>query len=254
MIRAVIFDVGNTLLYFDGDWNAVTQRGTADMITFLISSGLTIGEDFADDFVRIRRAGRDRSARTDVEFTATQALTEALEIHGNKLVPAGTIQQALAVFFRPEQDRWVAYPDADRGLARLQSDGLMLGAISNATDDPFVRVILSQAGLDRYLHPIITSAGMPWRKPDPRIFQYVLQHWKLEPSEAIMVGDWPSTDVLGAHRAGMPSILIDERWPEAPHLDTEVEDEERLAPDAVILQLDELPQVIRQLNESRVIR
>ncbi len=66
-----------------------------------------------------------------------------------------------------------------------------------------------------------------------------------------MVGDWPGTDVLGAHRAGMKAILIEERWPEPPHLPTDIPDMELLSPDAVTHDLESVASVLSSLAEDR---
>jgi putative hydrolase of the HAD superfamily len=46
-------------------------------------------------------------------------------------------------------------------------------------------------------------------KPDKRIFQLTLNQLKIKPQEAIHVGDWYYSDVIGAERAGMEALLFD---------------------------------------------
>ncbi len=250
MVRGVIFDLGNTLMHFQGDWDVVTAAGIARLFDFLREQGLELPGTFADDFLAHRQRGRELSARSDVEYTAQDALRDTLSLYGNASLPLEIAREALRRFFGPEQDQWVAYEDAQATVKRLRALGLRLGVISNATDDEFVHEAVRRAGLDLFFHPIISSAGVPWRKPDPRIFQHVLDTWDLPPEDVAMVGDWPSTDILGAHRAGMPAILIDERWPEPPHLHAPVIDAELLRPDAVVFALDELPDTLARLDGS----
>jgi 4-nitrophenyl phosphatase len=45
-------------------------------------------------------------------------------------------------------------------------------------------------------------------KPSPLMFELALQRAKVQASDAVMVGDQVETDILGARRAGMDSILV----------------------------------------------
>jgi NagD protein len=45
-------------------------------------------------------------------------------------------------------------------------------------------------------------------KPSPRMFRLALRIAEEKPSWAVMVGDQMETDLLGAHRAGVHTILV----------------------------------------------
>lgn len=45
-------------------------------------------------------------------------------------------------------------------------------------------------------------------KPEPGIFQAILERAGVRPQEAVAIGDNPDADVVAAHRAGMRSILV----------------------------------------------
>lgn len=52
-IRGVIFDLGSTLLRFEGDWEAVIQQGRQALVKSVISMGVPIdGRDFSAAFQR----------------------------------------------------------------------------------------------------------------------------------------------------------------------------------------------------------
>ena len=241
-------------MFFDGDWDAVTAAGLQSLVTYLEASGITPGESFAQDFVKTRRAGRERSVVGGVEYTATQALQDTLVRHGYADPPVAVIERGLELFFGPEEEHWVAYPDTLPSLEALRARGLRIGAISNATDDALIKRMTIRAGIAAFLNPLITSAAMGWRKPDPRIFDHVLEYWKVGPGQVVMVGDWQSMDILGAHRVGMKAVLVDQRWPTPPAPHARFPDPELLDPDETILQLAELPGVLERLNEKQAAR
>jgi putative hydrolase of the HAD superfamily len=45
------------------------------------------------------------------------------------------------------------------------------------------------------------------RKPSPLPFKRALDHFDIDPQEAIMVGDWPERDITGAAQVGMRTVF-----------------------------------------------
>jgi ribonucleotide monophosphatase NagD (HAD superfamily) len=45
-------------------------------------------------------------------------------------------------------------------------------------------------------------------KPERAMFAAILESTGVRPDEALMVGDNPDSDIAGAHRAGIPSLLV----------------------------------------------
>jgi HAD superfamily hydrolase (TIGR01549 family) len=250
MIRGVIFDLGNTLMYFDGDWDKAAASGARGMADYLNSRGYPVPEEFSADFVAFRSQGRDRSDLSDVEYTAEQALRDTLSKHAVCYVPDEVLPRALIKYFEHEEPLWRPYPDARGTLDILQDRGLKLGLLSNASDHASVERIARRGGVSNFLNPFLSSAALGHRKPDPRAFRPILETWHLAPDEIVMVGDWPSFDILGAHRSGIRGILIEDRWPMAPRPHGEFADSHHMEPDATIHSLGELPRLLEKLGED----
>lgn len=62
--------------------------------------------------------------------------------------------------------------------------------------------------LTPYFDHIVISGAFGKGKPDPAIFEHALELLAVEKDEAIMVGDNVMTDILGASRAGIKSAWI----------------------------------------------
>lgn len=62
--------------------------------------------------------------------------------------------------------------------------------------------------LKNYFDHIIISGDFGKGKPDPSIFEHVLEVANVEKEHAIMVGDNLMTDILGANRTGIKSVWI----------------------------------------------
>jgi len=106
---------------------------------------------------------------------------------------------------------WHVEEDAVSTLASLRENGYRLGLISNASDEDSTQALVDQGGLRPFFDFILTSAACGWRKPHPRIFQIALNHFKIQPEQAIMVGDTLEADIAGANNLGIYSIWIARR-------------------------------------------
>lgn len=104
-------------------------------------------------------------------------------------------------------------PHADEVLQEL-SLRFDLGIVSNTlnSNDADISELLRRAGLLKYFKAVVTSVDAGSAKPEPHIFNVALHRLGLSKSEVIMIGDRIETDILGANRLGIPSILY--RWNE----------------------------------------
>ncbi len=241
LIRGVIFDLGRTLMYLSVPGDEVTRRGAADLAAFLVNRGFALdASSFSEAFLEQRRLLKERARAERVEYTAELALRTTLTDFGYPEVEAELVRRAIESFFSYEEAHWKAYPDAVETLRRLSEAGYRLGLVSNATDDAIVQRLVERAGFRPWLDPVISSAGVGIRKPDPAIFRIVLERWGIAAHEAVMVGNDLEADILGAKLTGMWSILI-RRGP------TNVQST-RIAPDAEVDELSELPEAIASLG------
>ena len=239
MIKGVIFDLGHTLICLDAQEGEVAEQGAASLAAFLVKRGFALdAAAFGRAFLERRRLFRERARAERVEYTAELALRTTLAEFGYPEVEAEVVARGLEVFFAPEEAHWKACPDALSTVQRLSKAGYRLGLISNATDDGVVQRLVDKAGFRPWFDPIISSASVGIRKPDPAIFRMVLDKWGIAAREAVMVGDDPEADILGARLTGMRSILV--RRSNDP-VDAQI------VPDAEVTRLSQLPEVIASL-------
>ncbi|HLI96718.1 MAG TPA: HAD family hydrolase [Candidatus Baltobacteraceae bacterium] len=57
--------------------------------------------------------------------------------------------------------------------------------------------------------PVLVSSDIGIQKPEPRAFEMLVQTLGTRPEETAFVGDTPSSDVVGAIRAGMQGVWFD---------------------------------------------
>jgi HAD superfamily hydrolase (TIGR01662 family) len=248
MIKGIIFDLGGTLMYFDGNWEEADAQSTLAMVPFLNSHGVHVGDDFPQRFLATRRQCWKHADETGFECRTSEALGESLQQLGYSSTD-GWLQKAVDIYFEYNAQYWFAFPDALEMLQSLEQRGLKIGLISNADDVNLVHRAVQRLGFAPLISYVISSAEDPrWRKPDPRIFHLVSDAWNLAPGEIVMVGDSPRYDVLGGHRAGMKAIFIDRGtnlW--FQRISEELKDDPMIYADATVKELAEIPGVISNL-------
>ena len=241
---ALIFDLGNTLIYFDGDWPEVISRAERALLHRLQSDGLSLDEEiFLAEFHNDLVAYYQERDSEFIEHTTLYVLRSVLQKQGRSHVPQQLLKQALSAFYLVTQQHWIIEDDTIGTLEVLRAMDYRLGIISNAGDDSDVQVLVDKAGVRGYFDSIVTSAAEGIRKPNPRIFQILLERWDLPALRAAMVGDTLGADVLGAQNASIYAIWITRRA-DTPankaHSDT-------IKPDASIERLSDLPSLLRNL-------
>ncbi len=243
MIKGIIFDLGSTLIRFSGDWPTVIRAGAEAMVEwYLKKKHIRLdGPALVETFLAERINARAVAAATQMEVLAQHSLREALRKIQAPATAEALIEAAIKVYFAPEEAVWTAYPDAVETLKQLKNQGYRLGAYSNATDDKLIQRLVNQCYLRPWLSPTFSSAGWGWRKPKREAFALIAGRWNLSPAEIVVVGDTLSADILGAHNAGMFSILMtmEEVSSNVTH--------RHIQPTAVAERLLALPEIIVQL-------
>lgn len=101
------------------------------------------------------------------------------------------------------------YEETYSVLEQLKAAGLRLLLLTNGAPSLQLEKLRMLPELPPYFEHILISGNFGFGKPDSAIFHHALKLMDTAPEEAVMVGDNLSTDILGATRVGMDSILID---------------------------------------------
>jgi len=133
------------------------------------------------------------------------------------------------------------FRDVVPSLRKLQNK-YFLATLANTPDQDLHNKIMNKNKLKKHFHLHINSEEIGIRKPDPRIFKIVLDHFKVKPKETVMIGDTPIADIFGAKGVGIHSILINRR--KLPYKLTS-----EAKPDFKIKSFRELPKILRKLED-----
>ena len=190
MLRALIFDVDETLVYYEG-------------------------YDHREWYEKwVMPALRERGIELDYETyrkTVTGELPRSyVERFGIDHVEFWRIVDSVNLEYRKrmaELGRIKPFPDVD-ALEELKKMGLKLAAVSNASQE-CTEFVLNLFNLRKYFDVIYGKdySNLDGVKPDPYLVKKALNALDLKPHEALMVGD-SHHDVLAGKRADMKVVNV----------------------------------------------
>lgn len=240
-IKAVLFDLGGTLIYFDGAWPDVLQSANQELLSHLQADGLQLdAESFTAEFRRRLEEYYSQRETEFVEYTTARVLRTLLADLGYKDLSPVLLRPALKRLYSVSQTHWKTEKETVPTLHTLREAGYKMAVISNASDDDDVQTLVDNAGIRPYFDFALSSAACGIRKPNPRIFELALERWGLSPELVAMVGDTLGADILGARNAGLYSVWVTRRADKAGNRDHAG----TIQPDATIATLAELPKLL----------
>jgi len=193
MIKAVIFDLDNTLVDFMG----MKRQAIDAAISAMIDAGLNLSREEVKG-----RIDSIYSAR-GIEFQNVfdELLYDVFQKVDYKILSAGIIS-----YRRAREAALVPYPHVYMTLMELLKRGLRLAVVSDApAREAWLR--LSYLNFHHIFHTVVTFDDTGERKPKPGPFRKALELLNVRPEEALMVGDWAERDMIGAANIGMKTVF-----------------------------------------------
>ena len=193
MIKAVIFDLDNTLV----DFMAMKRQAIDAAINSMIDAGLQLPADE----VRARIDAIYKERGIEFQNVFDQLLYDVFRKVDYKILSAGII-----AYRRAREAALVPYPHVSLTLVDLVKRGMKLAVVSDAPRrEAWLR--LCYLNFHHFFDAVVTFDDTGERKPSPAPFRMALDLLAVEPYEAIMVGDWPERDVVGAAQVGMITVF-----------------------------------------------
>jgi HAD superfamily hydrolase (TIGR01549 family) len=238
-IQALLFDLGNTLMYNSAPWPPILEHAGKAMGEYLRSRKINVdSNDFSDEFrQRLNQYYLERE-RSMLETSSLGVLKNLLAEHGYVNLPYDLLRTTLDHYYAVTQANWLIESDTIPTLKRLRAENFHIGLVSNASDSRDVLSLVDKFGIRDYFDFILVSADCGYRKPHPRIFELALTHWGYLPDEIAMIGDNLDADISGAKPLGIYTIWIKRRSKNADSI--------LIAPNATVETLSEIPPLLLQ--------
>jgi HAD superfamily hydrolase (TIGR02253 family) len=193
MLKAVIFDLDNTLVDFMLMKNQAIDAATNAMR----DAGLKLSTN--EIRMRIDEIYKERGIEFQNVFD--ELLYREFSKIDYKILSAGVI-----AYRRAREAALVPYPHVTMTLIELTKMHIKLGVVSDApAREAWLR--LCYLNFHHLFDAVVTFEDTGVRKPNPEPFKRVLEQLHIKPSEALMVGDWAERDVVGASQVGMKTVF-----------------------------------------------
>jgi putative hydrolase of the HAD superfamily len=204
MLRAVLFDWGDTLMEF---------RFDEELMDTAFRAGLeALGRDDLAPADEVRAYFREQfeplfwlpGTLEEIEYPGV--IRETLAHYGVE-VSDGELDRFLEAEHEAWQPARVLGSTTHALLESLRSRGLKLGLVSNAFDPGWLlRRDLEQMGIAERIDFAVFSSEVGKRKPHPEIFERALTALDAAADESLFVGDRLLEDVRGAGELGMTTV------------------------------------------------
>lgn len=132
-----------------------------------------------------------------------------------------------------------AYPEAHDVLTTLKANNIQTGILSNGSKQMLNSAVVS-ANLENYLDKIISIDGIEIYKPDPKVYQMVLDQFNCKIEEVLFISSngW---DIAGASKFGFTTLWVNRNLIPKDRL--------TFMPNKITNNLSTIPNILKELNE-----
>ncbi|AIQ19069.1 hypothetical protein H70357_21925 [Paenibacillus sp. FSL H7-0357] len=205
-MKAVGFDLGDTLIYYDNvplNWRNLYRSA-------LIKIAQDLNLQFSNEIIHnaeiVLSRYNTRINPREHEVNDIEIFDEILTVWG---LSDEYTNQVINTFFGFFQQRSMVYPEAITLLKELKRKDIRIGIL---TDVPYGMskslVLRDIEPIKKYVDVLLTSVDVGYRKPRPEGFVALCKQLKVSSDQMMFVGN-EEKDVTGANLTGIKSILID---------------------------------------------
>lgn len=209
MIKAVIFDLDNTLI----DFMTMKKISCDAAITAMIGAGLNVDKSKAmkELFSLYDKYGLEEKMIFQ-KFLKKTAKKIDYEILASGIV---AYRRVRAGFLEP-------YPHVAEVLFELRQRGIKLAIVSDAPRlKAWIRLVSMK--INHLFDVVVTFEDTKALKPSTKPFRIAFKKLRVKPQECLMVGDRPERDIKGAKKLGMPTCFAKYGNPKAKSSEADYE-------------------------------
>jgi putative hydrolase of the HAD superfamily len=193
LIRAIIFDLDNTLTDF--------MKMKAEAVNAAIDGMIDAGLQLPRESVRARIDAIYKEQGMEYQQVFDTLLESELGHIDPKILASGIVayRKARGSSLKP-------YPHVQMTLLELAKRGIKLAVVSDAPRaQAWLR--LCDLSLQHVFDVVVTHDDTGEYKPSPGPFREALRQLDVAEREALMVGDWPERDMVGAKSLGIRTVF-----------------------------------------------
>ena len=203
-MKAIVFDIGQTLTYYPVplNWSKLYRPAFGSVAEKL---GIQFTEEEYTHFGEVLTKYNTRINPRDKEYSSDTIFTEILE---NTTVDKSLMQDIKREFYSYFRLDTNVYPEAEDALMKIKEMGILTATLSDVPYGMDNELALGDIGpLIKYIDLPYTSNDTGYRKPCKEGLLMIAYKLGIDPSEMAFVGD-ESKDMECARNAGVKAILI----------------------------------------------
>jgi putative hydrolase of the HAD superfamily len=193
LIRAVVFDLDNTLM----DFMKMKRRSIEEAIPAMIDAGLSITKEEANKVID------EIYKEKGIEY---QQVFDLFLQRVNNKIDYKILSAGIVAYRRAREAALIPYPHVYSTLNKLLKLGILMGILSDApVKEAWLR--LAYLNFHHIFDAVVTFEDTGERKPNAAPFLAMLKKLDVKSAEALMVGDWAERDIVGARNVGMKTAF-----------------------------------------------
>jgi len=192
MIKAIIFDIDNTLV----DFVRLKRMAVESAILGMIEAGFHVDKDRSIEHIM----SIYEEEGWEYQLVFNKFIENKLGYLNYKFLAAGILG-----YRKARESALSPYPFVTSTLIKILKKGIKLAIVSDAPSrEAWLRLV--QINLHNLFDVVVTFNDTNERKPSAKPFSLALKQLNIKASETIMVGDWPERDIVGAKKVGMKTV------------------------------------------------
>lgn len=121
-----------------------------------------------------------------------------------------TPKEIYSIYLKSFENNWCIFDDVYNVLENLHENGYKLGVISNGDLEQQTDK-LSRTGILKFFDVVTTSSEYDYSKPNPKLYESILERFNIDKNEMIMIGDQVEKDVLPCLSIGIDAIWLNRK-------------------------------------------
>lgn len=207
MIKAVVFDIGGTLMEYRGMPNGWASFYPAAFGYARQKLKLEISDEQMKKSVELLKEYNPKLHYREIDYTPEEIFKKVTADWG----PVAPLDSIIKAFFESMHLEAYIYDETVPTLERLRKQGIKIATYTDvAAGMPDEMHIGYFKELMPYFDKYVSSITCGYRKPNPKGLEEIARYFGITPEEMIMVGD-EEKDIKVAKRFNCYSILIDRK-------------------------------------------
>lgn len=240
-MRAVLFDLGHTLINYHDDWRDPERRAVAKVARKVCDAspdGID-PEQVAKYLLGLLEEGRKVKLEQHLEIPLEDVLGNCFHrfaVEGDEELMERGLEEFYAVLLEHRE----LVPGTREMLQFVKENDFKVGLVSDVAwglPSYFPQRDMKHYQLDEFFDDLVFSTDVGLRKPNPKIFKIALSNIGAKAECSYFVGNNLQADILGALNVGMFAVLKESNF---------YTHDDEIVPNAKISTWDQLEEILRK--------